>query len=236
MNLKINKSIFRLQKPPLIACVLTDSDVFALNGHSIDTADIIELRIDMFDDISINHVEETLRTAKDKFNKPLITTVRNTREGGQKEVPNRLSLYKAALPMSEFFDVEVNSEGLLTQVKDVIDDKTLLIGSYHNFQYTPDEAVLDSIVSKGRTLGAEIIKVAVTAKDRNDLIRLLLFTLKHRDSGVITMCMGDEGLPSRIISPVFGSLIAYGYINKPSAPGQLSILQLSEIFRLLNIR
>ncbi len=199
-------------------------------------ADLIELRIDMFEDNSLHHVLETFRIAKDKFNKPLITTVRDISEGGQNAIPDRLALYEAALPLSYFVDVEINSEILLKKVKSIMNDETILIGSYHNFDLTPTDEFLEGIIREGRLLGVDIVKIAVTSNDRNDLIRLMLFTLKHKDSGVISMCMGKQGLPSRIIAPVFGSLIAYGYINKPAAPGQLSIRQLFDIFSLLNIR
>lgn len=229
-------SFFLHRKTPLIACVLTDKDVLSISKNSISMADIIELRIDMFDNISPDYVMEMFGIAKDKFNKPLIATVRDVSEGGQRDIPHRLALYEAAVPLSDFIDVEVNSESLLQKVKGIMNDRTLLIGSYHNFDLTPQDDFLDGIVIRGKVLGSDMVKIAVTAKNRDDLIRLLLFTLRHKDSGMITMCMGEHGSPSRIIAPVFGSVIAYGYINKPSAPGQLSVMQLSEIFSLLNIR
>lgn len=224
------------RKLPLIACVLTDEDVSLLSAESLDMADLIELRIDMFNEISVNHVYETLKSARNKFNKPLITTVRDIREGGQREISDRFSFYETAASLSDFVDVEINSESLIRQVKAILQDTTILIGSYHNFDSTPDDEFLDAFATKGRSLGADIVKIAVTAQSRDDLIRLMLFTLRHKDSGVITMSMGDYGSPSRIVSPVFGSLITYGYINKPSAPGQLSVSQLSEILGLIKLR
>jgi 3-dehydroquinate dehydratase-1 len=80
------------------------------------------------------------------------------------------------------------------------------------------------------------VKIAVMAEDREDLIRLLTFTLRHRDEGIITMSMGDRGLPSRVFTPLFGSLITYGYVSHPSSPGQLSVSELMYIFRRLKIR
>ncbi len=227
---------FKDKRLPLIACVLTDRDVFELESNSIDSVDLIELRIDMFDDISKNHLMETLKTAKSKFQKPLISTVRDISEGGVKEIVDRLELYKSAISMSDLVDVEINSKDLLIQVKNILNTDTLLIGSYHNFDSTPDDEFLEEIVAKGKNLGADIIKIAVTAAHREDLLRLLFLTFRHKDSGIITMSMGDEGAPSRIISPIFGSLIIYGYATSPSAPGQLSISQLLEIFKLIKLR
>lgn len=238
MNPSLKKfSYFSQSKnTPLIACVLSDQDVFALDDNSLNKVDLIELRIDMFDDLSLNHVGETLKAAKNKFNKPLITTVRDVNEGGQKVISDRFTFYEIAAPLSDFVDVEVNSESLMRQVKDILQGRTILIGSYHNFDLTPQDEFLEGIITKGRSLGADIVKVAVMAKDRDDLIRFMLFTLRHKDAGVITMSMGDYGVPSRVVSPVFGSLITYGYLNKPSAPGQLSVSQLSEILRLIKLR
>lgn len=230
MNLLIHA-----EQTPLIACVFNDRDVIDVNKDLISQADLIELRIDMFEDITIEHVKNIVKIAKDKFNKPLIITVRDIREGGQKAISDRFPLYEAAMPLSDFIDVEVNSEQLLQKVRDTMKEG-LLIGSYHNFDLTPKDEFLDEIVFKGRDLGADIIKIAVTSKNRSDLIRLLLFTLKHKEKRIITMGMGEHGLPSRIIAPLFGSLITYGYVTKPSAPGQLSISQLSETLNLLNIR
>ncbi len=228
-------SLFEYKKPPLIACVMTDTDVLTIHESSVIIADLIELRIDMFVDTSVEHVTTIFKTAKEKFKKPFISTVRDVREGGKKEFSDRFLLYEAVIPFSDFLDVEINSENLLQRVKGIITDRNLLIGSYHNFHLTPKDDFLENILIKGKGLGSDIVKIAVKAQDRDDLIRLLLFTLRHKDSGIITMCMGDEGVPSRIVAPIFGSLVAYGYINEPSAPGQLSISQLSDIFKLLNI-
>ncbi len=228
-------SLFRGKKPPYIACVINDTDVHALNKKSLDVSDVIELRIDMFKDLSLNHIRNTFEVAKDRFDKPIIATVRDIKEGGAKEIADRLRLYESAMPFADFIDVEINSSAILNGVRKVLNGR-FLIGSYHNFQSTPDDDFLYEIEKKGRLAGVDIVKIAVTAKNRDDLIRLMLFTLRHKDKGIITMSMGEEGAPSRIISTVFGSLMAYGFVSKPSAPGQLSISQLLEIFKLIKLR
>lgn len=234
------KAFLNVYQPPLIACVLDDRDVHEIVENSIGVAELIELRIDLFEEISPKHVVKIVKKAKEKFKKPTIITVRDISEGGQKVIPDRLSLYKALLPFADLVDVEIGFENLLKEIKkyikDITNDKTLVIGSYHNFELTPSDEYLNSIVDRAISLGVDIVKIAVTSKDRNDLIRLSLFTLDHKEKGITTMSLGKEGMPSRIIAPIFGSLIVYGYISKPYAPGQLSIGQLTELFRLLNIR
>lgn len=228
--------LFKKIKPPSIVCTMTDIDVVTIPEALLRIADVIELRIDLFDDTSIEKVTNIFKTAKEKFNKPLIATVRDIKEGGQKEFSDRFLLYETVISYADCIDVEVNSEELLNKIRDILRGEKTLIGSYHNFELTPEDDFLESIITKGKNSGVDIIKIATKARDRDELIRLLLFTLKHKNSGIITMCMGDKGLSSRIIAPIFGSLLTYGYINRPSAPGQLSIAQLSELFRILKIR
>jgi 3-dehydroquinate dehydratase type I len=227
----------KLGEFPLIAGVLTDRDVFTIKDDSLDAVDIVELRVDMFDDLSHGHIKKIFETVKDKIKKPVIATIRDVREGGQRQIEDRLSLYKIVTPLSDLVDIEIISEDILTEIKKVCTAyKKLLIASYHNFESTPDDKFLKDIAAKGKRLGADIVKIAATANDREDLIRLMTFTLRHRDKGLITMSMGDKGLPSRILSPLLGSLITYGYITTPSAPGQLSATELMNIFRRLKIR
>lgn len=233
-NLKAGES-------PLIAGVLTDSDVINIEKSMLIPTDLpmdlIELRVDMFNNISTAHIINIFQKARDKFGKPVIATVRDIKEGGQKKINDRLITYKAIIPFSDAVDVEIGSKDIFAEIKKLcIDFKKILIGSYHNFESTPDDSILEGIISKGIELGADIIKIAAMAKNRDDMIRLLMFTLKHKDKGVITMSMGDAGLPSRIISPLFGSLITYGYINTSSAPGQMSAVELMDIFKRLKVR
>ena len=127
--------------------------------------------------------------------------------------------------------------GVMKQAKDLCRDKgRLLIGSYHNFESTPPDNFLEQLIATGIRNGSDVVKIAVTAKEEDDFIRLMLLTLRHKSQGVITIAMGDKGLPSRVFSPLFGSLMTYGSINRPSAPGQLSAVEVMDIFRKLKLR
>ncbi len=227
----------KLGEMPLIAGTLIDTDIADLSNNLLNTADLIEFRIDMFKNTSAEHVEKVFNNFKNSFRKPVIATARDVREGGQKDIKDRLEIYRAVIPFSDILDVEIMSEGIIAEVRALCNNhKKILIGSYHNFESTPDDNFLGEIVSKGKSLGADIVKIAVMPKDKDDLIRLFNFTLTHKDKGIVTMSMGDKGLPSRVFTPIFGSLITYGYINHPSAPGQLSVSELMYIFRRLKLR
>lgn len=235
MNLHIGSR--KLGDVPLIAGVLTDSDVSVLRPERLDSADIIELRVDMFDSVMPEHLFNVFRSAVEKFGKPVIATVRDIKEGGRREIQDRMAIYRLVISFADAIDVEVLSGDMLKQAKELCGDKgRLLIGSYHNFESAPADDFLEEVIASGRKAGADIVKLAVTAREDDDFIRLMLLTLRHRSQGIITIAMGDKGLPSRVFSPLFGSLIAYGSINKPSAPGQLSAAEVMDIFRKLKIR
>jgi 3-dehydroquinate dehydratase type I len=229
-------SKFELKNPPYIACAINDKDVITLNSKVLIPADIIELRVDMFEETEPKHVIEIIKIAGNKFDKPKIVTIRDISEGGSKNIINRLSLYEAVLPFSDIIDIEINAE-IFDDVKKLCERfSATLIGSYHNFETTPDDVFLEEVFKKGRILGADIIKIAVMPQCKEDILRVVEFTLRHKKDKIVTMSMGDLGLPTRILNPVVGSIITYGYINSPSAPGQLSISEIDHIFRVLKIR
>lgn len=234
MNIKIGHQT--LGEQTLIAGVLTDAGVEMPDHESIECIDILELRVDMFSSFKPDHVANIFRLAKEKFGKPIIGTIRHTSEGAKTRVPDRVQLYKIIAPLSDALDVEIQQETDIAQIKKLcIANKTLLIGSYHNFSSTPQEIFLDSMELKGRRLGADIVKVATTAFSRDDLIGIASFTMKHRHKGIISIAMGELGISSRIFSPIFGSLITYAYIDEASAPGQFSACELFKIFKKLHI-
>lgn len=227
----------KLGEKPLIAGVLTDVDIPVINMDYLGSADLLELRVDMFETLSLKHIENVFYNARDRFRKPIIATVRDIKEGGQREIKNRLEIYRVVAPISDIIDVELGSEDIFAEIKKICEgEKKVLIGSYHNFEVTPDEDYLEKIIVKGRNAGADIIKIAAMTNDREDLIRLMLLNLKYRDNRLITISMGRDGLSSRVLNPVLGSLITYGYINHPSAPGQMSVSEIMYILRRLKIR
>lgn len=228
---------FKLGEFPLVAGILTDRDYQSASDDAMNAVDIIELRVDMFTSTEPGHVKDVFKEVRSRYNKPIIATVRDVREGGEKTIPDRLDLYRGIIPLADLVDVELQFGELLTQVKRLcFTFKKLLIGSYHNFDATPDDSALDEIVINGNSLGADIVKIAVKARNREDLMRFVEFALRNRDKKLITISMGEKGLPSRIFTPLLGSLITFGYINTASAPGQLSVQEMMSIFKKLKMR
>ncbi|MGB9891089.1 type I 3-dehydroquinate dehydratase [Thermodesulfovibrio yellowstonii] len=223
-----------LQNIPAIAVVLKDKDVLSIPKEELKGADLIELRVDMFE--KTENISDIFETAKRKYNLPLLCTIRLPEEGGKREIKNRVEIYQAVIPFCNFFDIEIfsNEAPFLRQLS--IKNNITLIGSYHNFINTPSMEQLEEVFDRGKTMGMDIIKIATMVNGKKDMETLLYFTLRHKLDRIIVLGMGQQGIPSRIINPVFGSMITYASLNEISAPGQIHLKDMFHIFKVMGLR
>lgn len=230
--MKIGK--LELGKRPVVAGVVTSMD--DLTEELVRPADLLELRIDMFPDTNIKFIKELIEKAR-TFDKPLLATVRSAREGGIKKIHDRdrYEILISIIPYVDAVDIEISFPKLFNKIKPLISSKRkIIIGSYHNFRTTPPISRLEGIFKKGKKMGSAIIKIATTPKNREDLIRLAEFTLRHRKDKIITIAMGNSGIASRIFFPMLGSLITFASLTESSAPGQLSVKEIMNYFDILD--
>ncbi|MFN3739860.1 MAG: type I 3-dehydroquinate dehydratase [Thermodesulfovibrionales bacterium] len=222
-------------KRPLIAGVVTE--VAALQKGLVESADILELRIDMFNLTEEENIEEIINRAR-AFDKPLIATIRSEKEGGKRFIDDntRYRIFKSIIPLVDIIDIELSSEGLFERLKPLIEkENRVLIGSYHNFNETPEDSVIEEIFLRAKEKGTGIVKIAVTANNREDLIRMASFTIRHRNDNIITISMGEHGKPSRLLFPVLGSMITYAGLTDSSAPGQFSVDEMARYFKAFGL-
>jgi len=192
--------------------------------------DIIEFRIDALRQPRIPLITHIIKKIKDK-NFPLILTIRKKQEGGVRYLPDamRLFLFRELMDRVDAVDIELSSRAILSSVIALAHKKNKkVIVSFHNFKKTPSEARLKQILREAKKAGADIVKFGTMVKGRADILRLLAFTLKHRKENIITIGMGKPGSVLRIILPVMGSLITYGFVDRPRAPGQIYAGQLKK--------
>jgi len=172
-------------------------------------ADLIEMRLDKIigkgDDVGL------IKELKEKTALPIIATKRLL-------YPD--SKIKEITPFVDYVDLEYGEK--MELIRYVKKNKKTLIISHHNYQNTPTLDTLFELSSKIKESGADIVKIATTINTKQDIINLLFFTEKYKNP-VITIGMGLYGLITRVIAPIFGSLITYGFVNRPYAPGQPSV-------------
>ena len=218
---------------PLIAVPLVDKSLTP--ELNVDDADVIEMRVDMFDDISEKYIVETLIKVKEQLNKPIITTIRRFSEGGATEIDDkaRKKLFKAVIKHTDAVDIEINSEIFNNIVKLARKNKKMSIGSFHDFIRTPNSDELEKVIKRGKSFKADVIKIAVMPNNIQDLRTITDFTLTHSDVGLITIAMGELGMSSRVFFPMIGSLLTFATLDVTTAPGQLSLSKIKEFLSVL---
>src|SRR5947209_222476 len=107
--------------------------------------------------------------------------------------------------------------------------KVQRIISYHNLRETP--ADLEAIFARICEQDPDIIKIAVTAQQPTDNLRVLRL-ITDAPKPTVAHCMGDVGTCSRLLSLRFGAPFIYGAFNKERtiAPGILSFHDLLKVY------
>ncbi len=224
-----------LGKIPVVVGTITGE--LNVSVDSVEKVDVFEIRIDMLGSTDIAYITKILRSISVVYAKPLIVTVRSKSEGGAVDIDDdrRYEIIKAAIPSAAAIDVELSSTNLLKKVSTLCKrENKLLIASYHNFKVTPEESLLDKLVLDGKSMGADIVKLAVEANSKEELSKLISYTIKNKGKNIITISQGSIGALSRIVNPIIGSLMTYGYIDIPSAKGQLSAFEIIEYLGLFD--
>ena len=199
-----------------------------------DGADLVEVRADLFDDPEPSAMVAALRRLR-AAGRPIVFTVRAAAEGGKPlDEARRAALYQAALPHVDAIDAEIVSTALTVDLVPAARSAGRpVILSAHALEATPPQDGLLSLVDRGFGLGADVVKLATHAATVDDLRTLLAVTLAARRRGIVTLAMGPFGPLSRIALPVAGSLLTYGHVGRPTAPGQLGVAELAELLRRL---
>lgn len=205
-------------------------------------ADIAEFRIDLLDFASNNKAVITLGKQINQIlkNKPLIATIRTANEGGQLKVSDAEyeKIYTAYLkqPFMQLLDIEMfreqDSVKKLTQLAH--QKKVLVIMSNHDFNKTPTQQEIEQRLLKQNQLGADILKIAVMPKSKQDVMTLMNATLnvsQRSKKPLLTMSMGRLGTISRIATANMGGSMSFGMIGEASAPGQIDVEQLKQLLK-----
>lgn len=185
-------------------------------------AELVELRIDW-----LRRMPELSRLLADKPTKVIVTCRRPEDLGkwrGDEE--QRLALLRQAIVDGvEYVDLEMDAAKKIPRY-----GPTKRIVSYHNFKQTPDN--LEEIFEEMQQLDPDIIKLATMANSPEDNIRMLRLV---SEAPILTVgfCMGELGLPSRILCGKYGSPWTYATFSseRVMAPGQLSFEEMRDVYR-----
>ena len=191
---------------------------------------------------------------------PVLLTCRTATEGGRAQLDDTAYgvLLRSVLDgLADWaperrpaaIDVEVQ-RGCLPQVCEQAHGLGIdVVASFHDFEATPADEVLEEVLARMAREGADLAKIAVWPTSADDVARLLGVCARAtagagERSGlgvpVAAMSMGALGAVSRV-APAFGSALTFAVVPdeqgqaRASAPGQLPIQDVRRCLELLQV-
>jgi len=160
---------------------------------------------------------------------PWIATLRRHTDGGRwkgTEEERRMIIRQAIVSGFDWIDLETDVADEIRRFRDV-----KRIVSYHNFAETPED--LEAIYEKMAKQDADVFKIVTMAQHPKDCIRVLNI-IKNAKKPTVGHCMGEMGLPSRILSLRYGAPFVYSAFNKERsiAPGLPSFEEVRRYFKV----
>lgn len=218
-----------MNRPKICAAIINDDLIKIRKVESI--VDLFEVRIDLIGDAW----EKVVKS----INKSWIATNRTIDEGGRwngNEARRIERLLQAIELGAEMVDVEFRTKNLKNIVP-LVKKRVKCILSFHDTEKTPPLNELKNIVDGQIKAGADICKVVTTAKEYQDNLTVLELVRSFHTSRIVSFAMGQLGQASRVISPLAGADFTYGSIEegKESAPGQITVKQMIDTYRILGI-
>ena len=193
--------------------------------------DVVEWRVDWFEDVFDTDT-------------PILFTFRTAKEGGEKAISNEaykaLNMAVAKSGYVDLIDVEAftGEEIVKSMIQEAHSYGVKVIASNHDFDATPEK---DEIVRRLRMMqdyGADIPKMAVMPRNKQDVLTLLSATLEmseqFADRPIITMSMAGTGVVSRLTGEIFGSALTFGAATNASAPGQINVNELEQVLDIIH--
>jgi 3-dehydroquinate dehydratase/shikimate dehydrogenase len=185
-------------------------------------AELVELRIDL--------LREEPGVPKLLAERPTraIVTCRRPEDGGQyhgSEEARRALLQQAIDAGAEYVDLELDTARAMPRA-----GMTRRIVSYHNFDETPSD--LETIHADLAAADADVVKLATIARSPSDNVRMLELVAES-EIPTAGFCMGETGLPTRVLARKYGAPFTYAAPDEASAvaPGQLSFAAMRDLYR-----
>lgn len=223
---------------PKICVVITASDTTEALERLTEIAsqgpELIEIRFDYME------APGDPRIIRDSTDLPLIATNRRRDQGGYSMMsePDRVAVILDAVEAGfDYADLELNTLDL-----DELGSRVKAVGgslaiSHHDFQGTPSAEELRETMSRMVERGADVCKIIGTAQSPRDNLTYLNLFGSHRKGGLVCFGMGRDGILSRVLSPLMGGEFTYAssHAGGESAPGQLTLAEMREIYRLMGV-
>lgn len=204
--------------------------------------EVAEWRVDFYQDVfSEDALVETLQGLKQRLKeKALLFTFRTKQEGGNLAIKTEdyYQLNEKAASYVDFVDIEafLDREKTVAEVKKLQALGARVFLSNHDFEKTVSEEEIVQRLSWMQQQGADVAKIALMPKDKEDVVTLLSATRKADKLlkiPIITMSMGKLGIISRVSGTFTGSAMTFASLGKISAPGQIPVEDMRKFLEII---
>lgn len=217
-----------LQVINVVAIVESLNGLSLANAFAVGAVDALELRLDLLETMPHADVISRLQL-------PWIATARDPAEGGNLSMTaqGRIELFEAVIGQASAIDVELRNLGALGGiVRDIVESPSLLVVSCHDFQSAPSLPEAGDLLRQAVAAGADVFKLAVTPNRPSD-VGALMGLLDSPEIPVSLMAMGRWGLAARLMYAASGSVLNYGWLEKPVVSGQWQAVELKRQISLV---
>jgi len=200
---------------------------------------MLELRTDYLENLTPETAAQLIRYSKNLPDAlPVITTCRDKSQGGAIDYPLDLrirTLTAAVKAGSNLIDLEyqnLKQPGVKQKIKTALAEKsfTRLILSAHNFhsKFGDIKELCEQILAGQPDAIPKLVYKANCIDDCFEAFDLL----HNTDSDLITFCMGELGMTSRIIAKKLDSFVTFASLDEDSAtaPGQITIEKFKDLY------
>jgi 3-dehydroquinate dehydratase type I len=177
---------------------------------------------------------------RDSTDIPLIATNRRKDQGGHSKMsePDRVAvIFDAVEAGFDYADLELNTPDLRELGSRVKALGGSLVISHHDFEVTSSVEELQETMRRMMERGADVCKIIGTARSPGDNLTYLGLFASPREGGLVCFGMGRDGILSRVLSPLVGGEFTYASSHEGggSAPGQLTLAEMREIYMLMGV-
>jgi 3-dehydroquinate dehydratase/shikimate dehydrogenase len=229
--------ILRSRIPRVCVAVVgnTPEEMIAKAEGLIRDNPFVEFRLDYLANpaAALPKVKRLLETRPDAV---IIGTCRRAVNGGKFKGSAAAQieiLAKAATAGCQLLDVELETAENIKAVElQKLRSSASLILSYHDFKATRK---LDETFARMTKIPVDYYKVVTTATSLYDNVVMMKFLEKHgHDYWLIGLCMGEQGLISRVLSVRAGSVFTFAaaIAGEETAPGQVTYRDLRSTLRI----
>jgi 3-dehydroquinate dehydratase / shikimate dehydrogenase len=227
---------------PRVCVAITGEDA----GEMLDKAEsavrevqFLEFRLDYLakPETAISKIKQLYELRPDVIT---IATCRRVQGGGRFKgtvAAQTEILAKAAAAGCQIVDLELESAEAMkaSELEKFRSNLTAFLISSHDFKATKK---LEETFERMKRFNPDFYKLVTTATNLRDNVTMKKFLQSTSDHHfVIGLCMGEQGIISRVLGVRAGSVFTFGAANRgeETGPGQVTMRELRDVYRIENV-